>query len=178
MGLFKKKRESYVPFIGIILALVPVFAFVIMAMFDSYVPYWIYQGIDRNITYLLVFFILIAIISIVLGIKAITEENKKTVGISTLTIDTITITFNAILLILVNDTSINFNNYSYIYSLSTVINKGSVAVACFLAALFIIVGGYRIIKSDKKTLAIVLYILGVMLACLAFVGINFVLLFL
>ena len=98
MGLFKTKKESYVPLIGLVIALVPVLAFVIMSLYDSYVPYWIYQGIDRNVTYLLGFFILISIISIVLGIKAITEERKNTLGIATLTIDAITITFNSLLL--------------------------------------------------------------------------------
>ena len=178
MNIFKKKNESSAPIIGLVLALVPVFAFLIMSIYDSYVPYWIYQGIDRNLTYLLFLFVLISVISLVLGIRAITQDEKNFLGISTLTIDSITITFNTLLLVLINNKSINFNNYSFIYKLSAVINKSTSLITAFLALLFLVIGGYRIFKSRKKESGIILYILGVVLACLAFVGFNFVLLFL
>ena len=98
MKIFKKKNESSAPIIGLVLALVPVFAFLIMSIYDSYVPYWIYQGIDKNLTYLLFLFVLISVVSLVLGIRAITQDEKNFLGISTLTIDSITIAFNTLVL--------------------------------------------------------------------------------
>lgn len=178
MKLFKKEKRSKLPVIGLILAFVPVFSFILMSLYDSYIPYWIYKGIDKNITVLLIVLVLIAILSTLFSIKGLKDKLDKLLSFVSITINGITITFNSLLIYLINASGVNFNNYSFIYKLSAVINKSTSLITAFLALLFLVIGGYRIFKSKKKESGIILYILGVVLACLAFVGFNFVLLFL
>lgn len=177
MKLFKKEKISKGPIIGLILSFVPVCAFLIMSICHSYIPYWLYKGIDKNISLLLLLLVLVSIVSLVLCIKDINNKKGRLSNFVGITIDSITITFNILLLYLTNANNINFNNYSFIYKLSSIINKVSVSIIACLAILLLVIGSYGIFKRKKKAVSVTLYIIGMILACLTFIGINFLILF-
>lgn len=177
MKLFKKEKRSKLPVIGLILAFVPVFSFILMSLYDSYIPYWIYKGIDKNITVLLIVLVLIAILSTLFSIKGLKDKLDKLLSFVSITINGITITFNSLLIYLINASGVNFNNYSFIYKLSSIINKVSVSIIACLAALLIILGAYGIFKKKSATSNALIYILGIILASLAFIGVMFLIVY-
>lgn len=177
MKLFKKEKRSKLPVIGLILAFVPVFSFILMSLYDSYIPYWIYKGIDKNITVLLIVLVLIAILSTLFSIKGLKDKLDKLLSFVSITINGITITFNSLLIYLINASGVNFNNYSFIYKLSSIINKVSVSIIACLAALLIILGAYGIFKKKSAASNALIYILGIILASLAFIGVMFLIVY-
>ena len=176
MNLFKRKKESKLPVIGLVLAFIPILAFLLMSLYHSYIPYWLYQGIDKNVTALLIILVLISILSLAFSIKGLSNKLDRLISFVSITLNSITITFNSLLIYLLNAKNLNFNNYSFLYKLSNIINKGSVSITSCLSLFLLLLGAYGIFKKSNKAYSLIMYIAGVILACLSFVGVLFILL--